>query len=683
MTESYQKAEASDQLRRRLDYRWREVVEQSGVSPEVATERDYHLEKTKIGLERIGFKRSQCHVPAMVIPRFAPSGEEIAPQMKPDSPPLDERTGKERKYLCPAKSEVRLSVHPRTAESGVLRSRVQPLWIVEGDKKADSLVSRKQAAVALQGVGCWNVPGDWEDIKLVSREVIIALDADVMVNPKVQRELQKLTGFLQERHAKVKFLNWPEKYRGTTDGVDDYLGRDGGTIKELYLLCQESPDIESIPVGVSMEDIQAERVEWLWSRRIPAGKVSILDGDPGQGKSTILYDLAARVTSGRDLPDGESVEQGGALIVSSEDGAGDTIKPRFMAAGGDPKHARIIGSEEQFIIPDDLGKLDRAIRQLDAKLVIIDPIMSFLSDNINSNRDQDVRRALQPLVNIAMKSGAAIVICRHLNKSSGGQAIYRGQGSIGFIGIVRSGLVVGPHPEMEGTYVLAGQKHNLSKAPDSLAYKIESVGLADETAVIRWRGRSEVTASQMNQAPDDEGERDRLTEAKEFLRGLLRGGPEYVGKIKSEAREAEIAWRTVERAKSALKAQAVKESSDGKWKWTLDGPPEEGDDDREEGDDDREDGDSSPRRDVIGGDGGLGGLRDSSPRPPSDGELAAFDSTTTTTTKNEGYIREGRQGRQDRQRVNDDLRDDEKSKAANNTAKFGGLADEDEWEETF
>ncbi len=645
----YTRDEAGDKLRQRLDYRRREIVEASGIDPAVAVERDYYLEKTKAGLQRLGFTRKQQQAPAIVIPRFGPSGEEIPPQSKPDSPRLEESRGKVRevKYETPAGSSVRLSVHPRTVK--VLRDVRYPLWIVEGDKKADSLVSRKAAAVALQGVSCWNVPQDWEEIKLYDREVIIALDADVMVNPKVQRELDKQTTFLQGRGAKIKYLRWPEKYRGTTDGVDDYFGRDGGSIAELYALCQETPDLKEIPVGVSMADIKPENVEWLWSRRIPKAKVTILDGDPGKGKSTILYDLAARITSGRPLPDGEPVEKGGALIVSAEDGAADTIVPRFLAAGGDPTRARIIGAEEQFIIPDDLDKLERAIRQTGATFVVIDPVMSFLSDDINSNRDQDVRRALQPLVNIAQRTGAAIVICRHLNKSSGGPAIYRGQGSIGFIGIVRSGLVVGEHPELEETFVLAGQKHNLSKPPESLAYRIGSVGPGDGTARIEYRGVSEVTAAGLNAAPGDEGERSRLVEAKEFLRGLLRSGPEFVGKIKAEAREAEIGWRTVERAKADLKAQAVKDPKSGKWQWTLPGPPEEGDEDR----------DSSPRRSDVGGLGGLGGLRGSSSRPPSLAEMAAFDSTTTNNNNNKGYIREDRQGRQGRHQGDDGRRTDE------------------------
>src|SRR5215211_9313599 len=151
------------------------------------------------------------------------------------------------------------------------------------------------------------------------------------------------------------------------------------------------------------------------------------------------------------------------------------------------------------------------------------------------------------------------------------------------------------------------------------------------------------------------GERSRLAEAKEFLRDLLRAGPEEVtGRIKAEAKEAEIGWRTVERAKAELKVQAVKHPDSGKWQWTLSGPTEEGD----------EEGASSPRRSEHGGDGGDGGLRNSAERPPSMAEMAGFDSATTTTY-NEAYIREDRQ---DRLWSSSDQRDDEDSAPPSDSA---------------
>src|SRR5215213_291928 len=271
-------------LRKRLDYRWREVSEESAIHSAVALERGYYLEKTKKGLERLGFKRSQQRVPALVIPRFSPSGDPISAQIKPHNPHVEERNGKSRprKYETPAGTPVRLSVPPRAVP--MMRDARKTLYITEGDKKADALASVGECCISLQGVQCWRVPEDWEEIKLYGREVVIAFDADVMVNPNVQKALQGLAAFLRERGALVKYLLWPERYRGTKTGVDDYLAN-GGNIVDLYTTAQEYPDAESIPVGIMLSEVQAETVEWLWERRIPLSRSRSSTGTPDSARA--------------------------------------------------------------------------------------------------------------------------------------------------------------------------------------------------------------------------------------------------------------------------------------------------------------------------------------------------------------------------------------------------------------
>jgi hypothetical protein len=321
-------------LRERLDHRWREVTEESAIDPAVALERGYHLEKTKRGLERLGFKRSQQRAPAIVIPRFSPSGEPISPQIKPDKPLVEGRNGKSRprKYEAPAGTPVRLSVPPRAVP--MMRDVQKTLYVTEGDKKGDALASVGEAVIALQGVECWRSLGDWEHVALYGREVIIAYDADVMINPNVQRAIESLAAFLHDRGAVVKYLNWPEKYHGTKTGIDDYLAS-GGNVLELKCWAQDHPDEESMPIGTLLAEVQAETVEWLWERRIPFAKITVLDGDPDNGKSVLTTDLAARVTVGKTMPYGfAKMDPAGVVILSAEDGAGDTIRPRFDAAGG-------------------------------------------------------------------------------------------------------------------------------------------------------------------------------------------------------------------------------------------------------------------------------------------------------------------------------------------------------------
>src|SRR5215208_6321859 len=555
-------------LRKRLDYRWREVTEESAIDPAVAWERGYYLEKTKRGLERLGFKRSQQRVPALVIPRFSPSGEPIASQIKPDNPLVEERNGKSRlrKYETPAGTPVRLSVPPRAVP--MMWDVQKTLYVTEGDKKADALASVGECSISLQGVQCWRVLEDWEEVKLYGREVVIAFDADVMVNPNVQKALQGLAAFLRERGALVKYLLWPEYYRGTKTGMDDYLAN-GGSILELRGWVRDQPVEESMPVGTLLADVEAETVEWLWERRIPLGKITVLDGDPDNGKSVLTTDLAARVTTGRMMPYGfgKTFLQAGVVILSAEDGVGDTIRPRFDAAGGDPSRVVILGNDDPFGIPEDLPKLERAIERVGAKLVIVDPIMAFLGENVNSNSDKDVRSALKPLKQLAERTGAAVVIVRHLNKTPGGNVLYRGGGSIGIIGAARSGLIVGPHPHDEELRVLASQKHNLSMLPESLSYQITSAPNNPDAAVIVYKGVVDMNARDLLKPPVEEQERSAMDEAKDFLRQALAAGERPASEVKAEAEAVGVAWGTLKRAKVALGVDPSKRGT--VWYWSL------------------------------------------------------------------------------------------------------------------
>lgn len=328
-----------------------------------------------------------------------------------------------------------------------------------------------------------------------------------------------------------------------------------------------------VQIGISLADVEPEQVEWLWPCRVPLGKITVLDGDPDNGKSVLTTDLCARVSVGRALPDGTLTKAAGAVILSAEDGAADTIRPRFDAAGGDPAKVRLLGlipEDEEYervlSIPEDVPILEQCIRQVGASLVVIDPIMAFLSSEVNANRDQDVRRALTPLAKMAERTGAAVVIIRHLNKAVGMSALYRGGGSIGIIGAARSGLMVGRHPEDESLRVLAGQKNNLSLPPESLVYGIETA--ANGAARIGYKGTTDTNAQQLLKVPGDEEERSALSEAKEFLLGELEDGPMTARQVKKNARDADVSERTLKRAKQALGVKSEKEN-DGSWTWSL------------------------------------------------------------------------------------------------------------------
>src|SRR5215213_1767230 len=555
-------------LRKRLGHRWREVSEESAIDPAVAWERGYYLEKTKKGLERLGFKRSQQRAPALVIPRFDPSGDKIPAQIKPDNPLIEERNGKSRprKYETPAGTPVRLGVPPRAVP--MMRDAQKTLYITEGDKKADALASVGECCISLQGVECWRVLGDWEGVKLYGREVVIAFDADVMVNPNVQKALQVLAAFLRERGALVKYLLWPERYRGTKTGVDDYLAA-GGTIQELQSWLAEHPNEDDLPVGTLLSEVEEEKIDWLWERRIPYRKLTMLDGDPAHGKSVIVAELAARVTTGRGMPlHTGKVEAGGVLLLAAEDGVADTILPRIVAAGGDPSRVLVLGHDTPLWIPEDMHTVERGAERIGAKLIAVDPIMPFLGAGINSNTDKEVRTALSPLKHLAEWIGAAVLIVRHLNKQQGGSAMYRGAGSIAFSGAARQGLMVDDHPREEGMKVLVGYKSNLSLPPDTMKYKVVSAPSNPDVAAVEFHGiDTEVSSGDIARSKPSTEERSAMAEAIDFLREILAGGPVATKKVEKEAEDAGHSWATVKRAKDALKVKTEKAGT--AWMWRL------------------------------------------------------------------------------------------------------------------
>ena len=201
-----------EEIRARLDYphHKRSLLEESGLDPQVVLDRGYRTVKTKAELKRLGFSEPQRKVSALLIPMYSPTGELVTHQIKPDSP-REDKNGKFIKYETPKDSEICLDVHPSQVER--VKDPSVPLWITEGVKKGDCLVSHGQCAVVLPGVWCWQKRGttlpEWEDIKLHGRLVYVVFDSDVMTNPKVQKALEGLVAFLRSRGANVKIIYLP------------------------------------------------------------------------------------------------------------------------------------------------------------------------------------------------------------------------------------------------------------------------------------------------------------------------------------------------------------------------------------------------------------------------------------------------------------------------------------------
>ncbi|HEY7117512.1 MAG TPA: AAA family ATPase [Tepidisphaeraceae bacterium] len=334
-----------------------------------------------------------------------------------------------------------------------------------------------------------------------------------------------------------------------------------------------------LPFAERVADIPPERVEWLSMSRLAVGKITVLDGDPGLGKSTVTLDWAAKLTRGENLPYGPANRPRGVLILSAEDGKADTIRPRLEAAGADLRRVFLFemrdeqGNSYLPSLPHHLEALGSQIEATDAVLVIIDPLVAYLSGELKAINDQDVRRMLSPLATMLTRARAAGLALRHLNKATGMASLYRGGGSIGIIGAARFGLLIARDPEDETgkRRILAVQKANIGEddAP-SLVYRLAPVPGTDVARVV-WEGESALRAHALTAGPVDESERSIVDEARAWLIEVLGGGSLSAKELRRQATEDGIAWRTVERAKTqaGIFTGRVGFGRGGHWVWSL------------------------------------------------------------------------------------------------------------------
>ena len=335
------------------------------------------------------------------------------------------------------------------------------------------------------------------------------------------------------------------------------------------------------PVLVRLASVEREAVRWVWGGHVARGKLHLFEGDPDLGKTTLTLDLGARISRGAPMPDGSpGIGPAGVVIMGAEDGLADTVRPRLEAAGADLERivaltAIVDGDGERMpALPLDLGAIEAAIADVDAVVVIIDPLMAFLDGTVNSWRDQDVRRALAPLARLAERTGCAIVLLRHLNKSGGAHAMYRGGGSIGIVGAARVALLVAADPDDGERRIMATVKNNLAPHPPSLAFRLvgdEATGAAR----IEWLGESEHCASALLAIrSDDPDEGGALAEAVEVLRTILADGPVAARAAEKEATAgAGVTRATLLRARKVAGVIAEKVGQPGEsgqfWQWRL------------------------------------------------------------------------------------------------------------------
>jgi RecA-family ATPase len=340
----------------------------------------------------------------------------------------------------------------------------------------------------------------------------------------------------------------------------------------------ESEDETPFEGLICLDDVEVETIDWLWPSRIAIGKLTVLAGDPGLGKSTLSLDIAARVTHGRAWPD--QTEGGNAagsvILLSGEDGLADTTKPRLITAGANLRKVHAIdsvprgkGKSGPFNLRTDIPWLGRILASLgDARLVIIDPVSCYLGET-DDNKNGAVRALLSPLVEMAERCRVAVLLVTHLNKAAGGKSAYRLMGSLAYSAAARAVWMIALDPQDKDRVLMLQSKNNLAPRTSALAYRIKEGKLQWEADTIDMTADDLLAAEANDEAPTSEKGR-----AATFLRDMLASGPITSKEIEERAAAEGISKRTLDRAKSKLqvKSRRIIEDDTPVWYWRLPDP---------------------------------------------------------------------------------------------------------------
>ena len=299
---------------------------------------------------------------------------------------------------------------------------------------------------------------------------------------------------------------------------------------------------------IKMSEVQSQEIEWLWFPFIPYGKLTIIQGDPGDGKTTLVLNIAAKLSKGERLDENMNIiESVNIIYQTAEDGLADTVKPRLELAGADCERIAVIDERLEVV-------------RTHAKLLILDPIQAYLGGDMDMNRANEARDMTKKLGALAEKYKCAIILIGHMNKASGNKTAYRGMGSIDFFAVARSVLLVGRVEGESNIRAVVQIKNNLAQFGHSKAFELSENG-------FKWLGDYEITADEVlgGIAP----KANKLEQAKQLLRELAEtSNAIQSNEIFDMADDQGISKRTLENAKKELGIRAKKINNS--WYWELD-----------------------------------------------------------------------------------------------------------------
>lgn len=458
-----------------------------------------------------------------------------------------------------------------------------PVRITEGPLKADvAQALTGQRTIGIGGVTTWKAA-----LPVLAHlgviEVELAFDMDRDVKEGVREAMNGLGAELLSRGYTVTVASWDAAHKGLDDAI-----KAGAEIRSEPFKPSEVPVAKpsktaakapekprpkpSEAVVLNMAEVEERDVEWLWDGWIPLGALTILDGDPGEGKSTLTASLVAAVTRGRPMPRQIEMVMGPALIVSSEDDPSTTIRPRLRLAGADLRkvtywkglQSATDRAVEMPLFPDHTEILRDLIQRTGARVVVIDPLFAHINDQFDTHKDQSVRTVLSRLSQVAQDTNAAIFAVRHLNKRSDEKvSIYRGSGSIGVIGQARSGMAFVSDREDPARRHLFHIKSNLAAKQKPLVALVTQV---EGMPVLAWEGDSDKTWGDLTESSRSKDGTAREWAAREqWLLTQLLGGPVATEELVRKG--ADYGWSAdqLDRTKKRL---GIKSKKDGdKWYW--------------------------------------------------------------------------------------------------------------------
>lgn len=404
--------------------------------------------------------------------------------------------------------------------------------------------------LSLGGVGAKALEGFLSERKDMET-VYICTDSDKAGNDAVNRLLESIPQSVTVIRLIPCEKDWNEVLK-----QKDKLP-DGKYISRRIMLRGEL-EKKAVPM-IRMSEVQQTEVEWLWYPYIPFGKLTIIQGNPGEGKTFFAMQLAAACTNRKFLPQMEPFEPFNMIFQTAEDGLGDTVKPRLLSAEADLERVLVIDDTDNPLTLAD-ERIENAIRENNARLVIIDPLQAFLGANVDMNRANEVRPIFRRLADVAQATNCAIVMIGHLNKAAGSQSTYRGLGSIDITAVVRSLLFIGKVRTDPTTRVIVHEKSSLAPPGQSLAFS-----LGDEKG-FRWIGAYDISAEDL--LAGGEGSKTELKQeqaAKLIEQFLSEGRKVSIAEINKEAAERGISERTVRLARNSMGDKIASERQGKDW----------------------------------------------------------------------------------------------------------------------